>query len=155
MYRLFNTLLIDHLYQVLNPYKGKNIGIFYPMHNEVDLRELDQSFNLYYPDILNNEIVYLKDIGQFKKAPFNTTVPDHAQITDLSDLDVIIVPGLVYDKKGYRIGYGKGYYDRLLKKTKALKIGVCFDLFLVDHLPIEAHDEAVDIIVTDQQILMR
>ena len=155
MIRLFNALLIDHLYQVLTSYKGKNVGIFYPMLNEVDLRELNQSFNLFYPDILNNDIVYLKDIGRFKKAPFKTTVPDHTDITDLSNLDVIIVPGLVYDKKGYRLGYGKGYYDRLLKKTKALKVGVCFDLFLIEDLPVENHDEAVDIIVTDQQILKR
>ncbi|MFP4286193.1 MAG: 5-formyltetrahydrofolate cyclo-ligase [Candidatus Izemoplasmataceae bacterium] len=152
---LFNTLLLDNLRTVLESLKPKSLGVFYPMQNEVDLRSLSQDYTLHYPDIVDKEIIYLKDISRFKEAVFNTTVPDHHDETPLSEIDIIIVPGIVFSKDFYRIGYGKGYYDKLLKKTNALKIGVCFELFVLDNIPIESHDEAVDMIVTDQRILKR
>lgn len=73
----------------------------------------------------------------------------------IDELDLILVPGLVYDMRGYRIGYGGGYYDRLLrninKKTKT--IGLAFDFQLVPMLVVESHDQKVDIIITEKRII--
>ena len=67
------------------------------------------------------------------------------------NIDLIFVAGLAFDREGYRIGYGVGYYDKFLKKVpKALKIGLAFDFQIVDKLPREAHDFPVDMIVTDK-----
>ncbi len=64
--------------------------------------------------------------------------------------DVIIVPMLGFDKRLHRIGYGGGYYDRLLKEhPEAQKIGVCFEASKVEQIPDEPHDIALDIIVTE------
>jgi len=67
-------------------------------------------------------------------------------------LDLIIVPALTYDKDGYRLGYGGGYYDRYLEKLSAFTIGIARDKLLCDALPREAHDIAVSCLVTESSI---
>ncbi len=76
-----------------------------------------------------------------------------APTIDNSLLDVVIVPGSVFDKNGYRTGYGGGYYDRFLESTDALKVGVCFDFQLVDDVFPEEHDKKMDFIITEKNFL--
>lgn len=61
---------------------------------------------------------------------------------------MVVVPAVAYDRSGNRVGRGKGYYDRLLGETKALKIGVAYDFQLVDEIDAEPHDVSVDIVIT-------
>ncbi len=69
-------------------------------------------------------------------------------------LDVVVVPGIAFDSAGNRLGYGGGYYDRfLLDIPRAWKIGVCYDMQLVDSLPRASHDIPVDVIITERQYL--
>ena len=70
-------------------------------------------------------------------------------------LDVIVVPGLAFDPRGYRIGYGAGYYDRTLPRFRppALAVGVAFDFQLAPDLPSTDNDVPVDLIVTDERVL--
>ena len=70
-----------------------------------------------------------------------------------SIIDMIIVPAIAYDRNGNRIGRGKGYYDRLLQKASALKIGVGYDFQLIPHIDSEPHDIPVDIIVTPNNFI--
>lgn len=64
-------------------------------------------------------------------------------------IDIIITPGLSFDKRGSRLGYGGGYFDRFFEKHKeALKIGLCLDEFIASSLPNESHDIKMDIIIT-------
>ena len=71
-------------------------------------------------------------------------------------LDVVVVPGIAFDGAGQRVGYGGGYYDRFLPRAdRAWKIGVCYDLQLVDSLPYAPHDVPVDVIVTERQAKWR
>lgn len=65
--------------------------------------------------------------------------------------DVVIVPGVAFDKRLHRIGFGGGYYDRYLKSTSAIKIGVCFDGQIVGSAFAGSHDVSVDMIVTDKR----
>ena len=76
-----------------------------------------------------------------------------APTIDNSLLDVVIVPGSVFDKNGYRTGYGGGYYDRFLESTDALKVGVCFDFQLVDDVFPENHDKRMNFIITEKEVL--
>jgi len=73
---------------------------------------------------------------------------------DPSELDMIIVPGLAFDRRGNRLGYGKGYYDKLLHRTSgpALKAGVCFECQLFDEVPALPHDMHMDAIVTEKSV---
>ena len=59
------------------------------------------------------------------------------------NIDLVLVPGIVFDKEGHRIGYGFGYYDKFLKKVpKAIKLGLTFDFQVIDKIPREMHDLA-------------
>ena len=69
-------------------------------------------------------------------------------------IDIILIPGLAFDKKGFRLGFGKGYYDKFLKNHEdSIKIGLGFEEQIIDSLPIEPHDVAVDMIITEKKIL--
>lgn len=66
---------------------------------------------------------------------------------DWGKIDLILVPGVAFDKSGNRLGRGKGYYDKVLKQTGAYKLGVCFDFQLVECVPVEPHDVKMDRVV--------
>lgn len=73
-----------------------------------------------------------------------------------SEIDVIIVPGVAFDKEGRRLGRGGGYYDRFMSSAvNAKKIALCREVNLIDEVPCEAHDEKVDIIVTEKRIIRK
>jgi 5-formyltetrahydrofolate cyclo-ligase len=73
---------------------------------------------------------------------------------DPADIDVIILPGSVFDKRGGRFGYGGGYYDRFVSAIpKATRIGLAFDLQMVEKAPLQAHDEILDFVVTETEII--
>ncbi|OIP41473.1 5-formyltetrahydrofolate cyclo-ligase [Candidatus Desantisbacteria bacterium CG2_30_40_21] len=84
----------------------------------------------------------------------------YQRLVPLDEVEMIIVPGVVFDLHGHRIGYGGGYYDRMLesigqnKGTKACLIGVCFECQLVDTIPIEKHDMPVSRIITEERVIM-
>ena len=87
------------------------------------------------------------------------------KVFDDSDSNKVLMflPGVAFDKKGYRIGYGKGYYDKYLSRIKnnfgnqinseIFKIGLCYDFALVDSIKFGSHDESVDILVTETQVI--
>ena len=64
--------------------------------------------------------------------------------------DLIIVPCLSVDKSGYRIGYGKGYYDRFLRNFKGVSICPCYDELLTDSLPTDEYDVKINILITEK-----
>ncbi len=66
--------------------------------------------------------------------------------------DLVIVPALSVDKKGYRIGYGKGYYDRFLKNFNGVSICPCYEKMVTDTLPIDENDIKINILVTENQL---
>ena len=65
----------------------------------------------------------------------------------------MIVPAVAYDRRGNRVGRGKGYYDRLLADTSATRIGIAYDFQLVDEIDVEPHDVGVDMVITDTRLL--
>lgn len=71
-------------------------------------------------------------------------------------IDMVIVPGVAFDENKNRIGYGAGYYDTFLKKTRrgCHKIGIAFELQICYHIPIEEHDVLLDMIVTEKRVIM-
>jgi 5-formyltetrahydrofolate cyclo-ligase len=73
-----------------------------------------------------------------------------APLVTLSDIDFALVPGVAFDLEGNRLGYGKGYYDRLLAKRPAslTVAAVAFDCQVVDAVPVEPHDAKIDILIT-------
>ena len=71
------------------------------------------------------------------------------------DVDVVVTPGLAFDREGRRLGYGGGYYDRYLSRLHphAVRIGIGFSRQVVEEVPEEDGDETVDVIVTDDEVI--
>jgi 5-formyltetrahydrofolate cyclo-ligase len=79
-----------------------------------------------------------------------------ALMLNVNEADLIIVPGVAFDRTGFRIGYGAGYYDRLLlaANPQSTRLSGAFDCQLVDAVPSESHDQQVDIIITPTQKIL-
>ncbi len=70
------------------------------------------------------------------------------------EIETILLPGSVFDERGGRFGYGGGYYDRFLAKNPAAtRIGLAFDLQIIDQAPLSAHDQILDLVVTETRII--
>jgi 5-formyltetrahydrofolate cyclo-ligase len=72
----------------------------------------------------------------------------------LKRLDLILVPGVAFDRHGRRLGRGKGYYDRLLRNLSGIKCGVAFDEQVISEVPVAAHDKYVNCILTPTRWLV-
>lgn len=84
--------------------------------------------------------------------------PEYRRLTPPRECDLIIVPGIAFDMHGHRLGFGGGYYDRLLREVASLRLGIPFvglayELQVVDKLPHTWHDVAVHILVTEGRVL--
>jgi len=71
----------------------------------------------------------------------------------LNQLDLVLVPGLAFDRFGSRLGRGRGFYDRLLREVSGVKCGICYQGQLLESLPTEGHDVSVNFIVTPNECL--
>lgn len=80
-------------------------------------------------------------------------IPEKTTYVSPEEIDLMIVPGIVFDQLGYRIGYGGGYYDRYLTNYNGHKISLAFHLQIVEELPKESHDIPVDFIITEKALI--
>lgn len=101
---------------------------------------------------LNLEILPY-DKSRLHLGAFHIEEPDGTEVTNIDEIEMIVVPGVAYDKSGNRVGRGKGYYDRLMENTKATKVGVAYDFQIVDEIDNEAHDIKVDIVITESRTI--
>lgn len=85
---------------------------------------------------------------------FHIEEPTGNDLTDPEEIELVVVPAVAYDRKGRRLGRGKGFYDRFLQHTKATKVGVGYDFQLVESLPSEAHDVPMDIVITQKTTII-
>lgn len=94
------------------------------------------------------------DLSGLKKGEFSLLEPDPEQCEKITDFSsgLCIVPGLCFDLQGYRIGFGKGYYDRFLRKFGGTAVGLCYSRCIEHTLPTGKFDEPVNIIITEKYI---
>jgi 5-formyltetrahydrofolate cyclo-ligase len=74
---------------------------------------------------------------------------------DPSEVDLVIAPGLAFDRRGFRLGYGEGHYDRYLTRLRpeTIRIGLAFSIQLIDRVPEEPSDQKVHLVVTDAEVV--
>ncbi|MCS7202170.1 MAG: 5-formyltetrahydrofolate cyclo-ligase [Dictyoglomus sp.] len=128
--------------------------------------EVDTRFIIYHAlaenkkvlcPIINEKDLLVGEIKSFNDlipGPYGILQPKISINFDLEKIDVIIVPGVAFDKEGFRLGYGKGFYDRFLAKLKKpIKIGLIYDELIIDSLPRNEEDIPVDIIISEKRII--
>ena len=144
---------------------SKSLGIYYPIGSEV------QTFDLIRHSLNHNKMVCLPKVIDstsikfykiiedsfekisFQKGKYGILEPSISTET-IDKIDMLIIPGIAFDLKGNRIGYGKGYYDRYLSSRKAKsKIGLAYEIQVLNKIPNNELDIPVDIIVTEKRII--
>lgn len=146
----------------------KNIMIFISFRNEIKTHQLikrwlsEKDKNIFVPyidkDIDEMKISKITDFNSdLKEGVFKILEPKKSlrKKDNNQNLDLVVVPGLIFSKQGYRIGYGGGYYDKFLSniKSKVEKVGIVMSDFIVEKLPVNDYDIPVDKIITEQEII--
>jgi 5-formyltetrahydrofolate cyclo-ligase len=109
--------------------------------------------------ILENEKLTLSELldwNHLELGAYNILEPkdEYLKEIQINSIDLFLIPGVVFDLSGNRIGHGKGYYDKLLKKEHSVSyFGLAFEDQIVDKIPIESHDVMMDKIVTDKRVI--
>jgi len=142
--------------------KSKNIGGFYPFGSEINLTELYKiaSKNWYLPRIeaYGNQMRFFpyKDGDILEENKYKISEPLPSAEINPEKLDLIIIPALMTDQNGNRIGYGAGFYDRYLPllKKDCLKIVPLPEALFAKNLPHDRHDFPVDIVVTESRVYL-
>lgn len=146
--------IVDKLVPLLEG--KKTIGIYIPMKDEVDVTSLMFLYpSLGVPKVRNQEDIdffLIHGVHELEKGTFGILEPTSTIWMAPEDFDVIIIPLVAFDENKNRIGQGKGYYDRYLKQTNALKIGVAFDVQKVDAFETDEYDVVLDHIITENKI---
>lgn len=130
--------------------------LYHSLPDELSTREFLAAIN---PDNSDKEFFLPRVNGvDLEILPYNRTrmhlgsfrieEPDGNDTVDIDDIDLIIVPAVAYDRCGNRVGRGKGYYDRLLSRSRATTIGVCYDFQLYDEITPDEHDIPVHFVVS-------
>ncbi len=88
------------------------------------------------------------------KGAFSVIEPVGGSVVAIDDIDVVLVPGIVFDTKGARAGFGKGCYDRLLSGYNGIKVGYCYSDQMCEYLPVDEYDVYMDYIVTEKSLMI-
>jgi len=152
----------ERLLRDLSFARARTVALFHAKQPEPDIApvaaELERrGVRAAWPCVMDGgrlEFRYADSGGPFVTGAFGIREPaSTCQAAPLAGLDVIVVPALAYDRDGYRLGRGKGYYDRVLADPafRGRAIGVIPDGHLVDLLPREPWDRAVHAVITDRR----
>ncbi len=152
-----STFLESDLYK-----EAKQIMLYIPLGNEVDVRGImdaalgDKKTALVpVTDANSGEItpcIITKDT-EFERGAFSVLEPKAKLEADMTKTDVVLVPGIAFDKCGGRVGFGKGCYDRLLENSDAVFVGVCFDFQISDEIELEETDAKMDFLISESGLL--
>lgn len=94
------------------------------------------------------------DESKLELGSFHIEEPSGNDSVDAADIEMVVVPAVAYDARGNRLGRGKGFYDRFLASTPAVKVGVGYDFQLLDEIPAEPHDVPMDIVITQKSTII-
>lgn len=136
---------------------AKVVLLYWSMADEVQTHAFVEKWHrdkmLLLPCVQGDDLVLRQYTGpecMVAGEQFGIGEPSGPEYTDLERINLIIVPGVAFDRKGNRMGRGRGFYDRMLKSTpNALKFGVAFDFQLLDDIPVEPHDVKMDRVITE------
>lgn len=148
-----------------NTFKNGEIVLSYmPKTEEIDIRPVLEealrqgkrvAFPLCDPTRREMSFHFVDSLDMLKPGHFGLLEPDeNYEKYDCSSKQnaICIIPGIVFDKKGYRIGYGGGYYDRYLSKFKGMKLGIVYYDSIINMVPRSKFDFSVDVLISERGI---
>ena len=154
-----SDILCEKILELEEFSQADTVLLYFPVKNELNLlpiakAALKENKKVAFPiSITKNCTLEFREISSLEELISGAygipEPPESAQIAAFSEKSFCIVPALAFDKKGFRIGYGKGYYDRFLSSFKGISVGAVLSSHICDSLPIESTDLPVNIIITE------
>ena len=152
---VFSVLEITGVFQ-----SAKNVFVYNSLKDEVSTKSFIDRWsgekNLYLPVVTDKGLQFRLYTAntEYNISSLGIYEPKGDNFTDYQKVDLVIVPGVAFDRKMNRMGRGKGYYDRFLPKlSKATKIGVCFDFQLLESIPSDSNDVKMDMLVSENDLI--
>jgi 5-formyltetrahydrofolate cyclo-ligase len=148
----YDAHLCEALFQWIHDGGFQRIHTYIPMGHEVDLmpllrRLLAEGLTLVAPETLKGRRLknwVIRDLDDLQAGIFGTRFPRSGQSFE-EEFDLILVPGLGFDARGFRLGYGGGYYDAFLSRhPESFKVAAAYPFQMIEDLPLEEHDIPVD-----------
>lgn len=149
---IFNKIISSDFYK-----NSKYVFSYVSFGSEADTikiikRALSDKKHVFVPKVLSKEEMKACEISSMEDmAPgkYGILEPKVIENSGSENVDLIITPGLAFDKRGGRLGYGGGYYDRFFKsfKGKGLRIGLCYDFQITDKVPLGKYDVLLDKVI--------
>jgi len=142
--------------------QAKVLALYSPIRNEVETalllhKALTLGKTLCYPCVEGDRLAYyrIRTSADLRVGSFGVLEPEvQSDVVDAADIELLLIPGVAFDRRGHRLGYGRGYFDRFLMTSgfKGVGVGFCFEFQIVEKLPVEEHDQGVVLLVTNEQI---
>ena len=149
------SLSVLHKLEELKAFKDANIIMLYwSMKDEVQTHDFILSYwkkkKIILPSVKGDKLELKVFEGLDSMVPgqsFGILEPIGKEFSEFSKIDLIVVPGIAFDKQKNRLGRGKAYYDKLLKNSDATKAGICFDFQFFDEVPVDEYDIKMDVVL--------
>ncbi len=156
--------ICEHLLALIQRRRADTVLLFYPIKNEPDLLPLvnilnregiSVGFPISVTDPVSLDFRRVERVEDMEEGTYGICEPSKtAPSVEIGSSTVCVVPALAFDKEGYRLGYGKGFYDRFLADFEGLSVGVAYDIFVADELPRDKYDLCVDMIITQGGVIL-
>ena len=150
---LQSEVILRKLAQHLRFLEAERVMLYASLPDEVQTLSFLETWRhrktVILPTVVGDDIipVELAENVEFAEGDFHIPEPQNHPYT--GDFDLIVVPGMAFDKAGHRLGRGKGYYDRFLSQhPQVYTIGLCFDFQLLPEVPFEPHDCLINDVIT-------
>ncbi|GGK38741.1 MULTISPECIES: 5-formyltetrahydrofolate cyclo-ligase [Flavobacteriaceae] len=157
----YDEWVCHSLWNSIKTHQSKKVHCYLPMGSEIDItplidKMLTHGITVVTPKTLPKrrlQHLVLASLNQLEKGVFGTSYPANAT-EYFGSYDLIIVPGLSFNKANYRLGYGGGYYDNFMEQhSNSKKIGICYPFQIVEKIPLETHDLQLDEILVNSEFL--
>lgn len=163
-----DTKLCTRLISTVSYRFSDTVLLYSPIKSEVDitsvaLAALRSGKRIAYPKCHDDFTVsfhYVTSVSDLVPGKFGILEPDgklpifeHSSVIKKESC-ICLIPALIFDREGYRVGYGKGYYDRFLAEFKGTKIGVAHNDFVINRVPRGKFDRKADMIITDKEVIL-
>lgn len=156
-----SVIICSHIRSLKEYKNARSVMLYNRIGNEADMKPLVEELfkcgkEVFLPvtgDDLNITAARIYPETVYKKGKFGVYEPERVIPSKKNDIDMVIVPGVAFDRYGARIGYGKGCYDAFLSGIGAIKAGVCFEFQIADRLIMQEHDIKMDILITEKGMI--
>ena len=158
----YDKAICDALMQLVSFRHSDTLLMYAPLEGEIDVmpiaeKALELGKRVAFPRCVeeprNLDFKYVGSVDELKSGSYSIADPteDMESVTDYSK-SICIIPGVVFDNAGYRVGYGKGYYDRFLAAYDGTKFGLAYSECILNEVPRGRFDRHVDILISEKGV---